>query len=111
MQLNGATQNTNESLNNLIWSKCPKRVFVKREVLEIRINSAVIEFNEGANGINKMFDCFKISPGSLLLLGSHRKNKRRFKHTGHTTSEPVKKRRRNFKSIKQGYLEKEKEGR
>ena len=31
--LHRTTQNANESLNNLIWSKCPKRVFIKREVL------------------------------------------------------------------------------
>ena len=27
----------------------------------MRVNSAVIEFNEGVNGISKVFDCFNIS--------------------------------------------------
>ena len=80
--LHQTPQNAKESLNNLIWSKCPKRVFVKREVLEMGVNSVVIELNEGANGINKVFDCFSISPGSLLSLSSHRKNKHSPKHMG-----------------------------
>ena len=45
--LHGKTQNANEALNNIIWTKCPKSVFVERIVLEIGVNSAVSEFNEG----------------------------------------------------------------
>ena len=26
----GPTQNQNESINNMIWSKCPKRVYVAK---------------------------------------------------------------------------------
>ncbi len=49
--LHGQTQNENESLNSVIWRKCPKSVFVCRKVLEIAVCSAVVEFNDGYCGI------------------------------------------------------------
>ena len=48
--LHGKTQNGNEALNNLIWTKCPKNVYVEREVLEMGVSSTVISFNNGACG-------------------------------------------------------------
>ena len=46
--LHSKTQNANEALNNLIWTKCPKNVYVEREVL-------VINFNNGTCGILNVF--------------------------------------------------------
>ena len=35
----GLTQNQNESINNMIWSKCPKRVYVaKADLLFLFVN-------------------------------------------------------------------------
>ena len=45
--LHGKTQNNNESLNGMIWKKCPKDVYVGKCVLEMGVSSAVICFNEG----------------------------------------------------------------
>ena len=45
--LHGKAQNANEALNNIIWTKCPKNVYVEKDVLESSVNSAVLEFNEG----------------------------------------------------------------
>ena len=33
----------------MIWAKCPKNVFVTKPVIQLGVNSAIIEFNEGAN--------------------------------------------------------------
>ena len=50
----GKTQNK-ESINNLIWKRCLKDVYVGRTVLEIETASAVINFNEGFQGMIKVF--------------------------------------------------------
>ena len=47
--LRGKTQNTNESINGVIWKKCPKEVYVSRTTLETGVDSAVVNFNDGAN--------------------------------------------------------------
>lgn len=45
--LKGKTQNPNESLNNLIWSRVPKRTFVSLDTLRFGVFDAVLSFNEG----------------------------------------------------------------
>ena len=63
--LHGRTQNANEALNNVIWQKCPKNIFVQRDMIEMGVNSAVIEFNEGASGFYDMLGQFGIPPGCI----------------------------------------------
>lgn len=45
----GKTQNNNESLNGVIWKKCPKSVYISRKLLELGVYSAIIEFNDGCS--------------------------------------------------------------
>ena len=44
--VHGKTQNANEALNGLMWSRLPKTVFVGRETIEMGVNSAIIHFND-----------------------------------------------------------------
>ena len=53
--LHGQTQNNNESLNNVIWKRCPKTVFVSKKVLEVSVFSAIIEFNEEVIGLESVY--------------------------------------------------------
>lgn len=46
--LHGKTQNPNESLNNCIWERVPKSVFVSLLALNIGVKDAVITFNDGS---------------------------------------------------------------
>ena len=45
--LKGKSQNPNESLNNLIWSRILKRTFVSIETLKFRVFEAVLSYNDG----------------------------------------------------------------
>ena len=58
--LHGETQNTNEADQN-IWNKLPKNVFVGRRVLEMGVNSALIEFNDGSQQARESKRCCKLS--------------------------------------------------
>ena len=51
----GQTQNVNESLNNLIWARCRKRVYVRNSVFRTLVASAVVAYNTGAMGRIPMF--------------------------------------------------------
>ena len=42
------TQNTNEALNAIIWSRCAKNAFLGRRTLEIEVNSAILNFNDSS---------------------------------------------------------------
>ena len=58
--LNGTTQNANQALNAIIWSRVPKRTFVGKSTLEIGTYSAVLSYNDGAKGVLDVYhnlDC------------------------------------------------------
>ena len=63
--LHGKTKKDNESLNGLIWQRCPKDVFVTRVTLEVGVASAVITFNDGFSEILVVFDKLNIKPGTF----------------------------------------------
>lgn len=43
----GMTQNANESLHSVIWSKCPKETFVSQKKILLGLVEAVSQFNKG----------------------------------------------------------------
>ena len=58
------TQNNKESLNGVIWKRCPKDTFVGRNV-EMSVSSTVISFNSGKRGL------FDVYHGCMLETGSY----------------------------------------
>ena len=42
------TQNSNECVHSVIWSRCPKTVFIGKHKLHGATASAVADFNEGS---------------------------------------------------------------
>ena len=59
----GLTQNQNEALNNVLWSKCPKRVFCGKQRLECCAASSVIQWNAGAGSAGNVLK--RLGVGSL----------------------------------------------
>ena len=37
----------------MIWSRCPKNIFIHKGSFELGVNSAVLYFNEGAAGVQR----------------------------------------------------------
>ena len=52
----GLTQNQNESLNNMVWDRCPKHVLCGISRLQISVCEAVITFNSGAYARKQVLD-------------------------------------------------------
>ncbi|GFY26905.1 uncharacterized protein TNCV_930461 [Trichonephila clavipes] len=75
--LHGGTQNPNESVNNVIWSRVPKKTFVQLEVLSVGTYDAVSSFNMGNVSkleiLRKMF----IEPGDYTVQAMECLDKRR----------------------------------
>ena len=46
--LMGLTQNQNECINSVLWSKCPKTKFVGQQKLELVVSDTVSIFKSGA---------------------------------------------------------------
>ena len=107
--LHGQTQNVNEAFNQILWNKCPKNIYVGKDTLELGVSSAVLQFNDGASGFSTVLSLLGIPEGSQtqkvkkLILKKYKK-RRDLKR-----DEEVKTRRKKLRSIRKGFLDKEKE--
>ena len=107
--LHASTQNNNESLNALVWKHCPKDVFVRIDVLNLGCYFAIINFNDGLNGINRVFEKLYLKPGhysSSFLASSDLK---RVRNMEKKYNEKEKSRRKQLRSIRKGFLDKDEE--
>ena len=107
--LHGKTQNSNESINNIIRQKCPKNNFVQKSTLECGVNSAVIQFNEGPCGIHDVLKYLGIEPGCIMTRSSIKRTIKRVRNIDVKSSSTRKKRRKKLRSIMKGYIDQEKE--
>ncbi|GFV93213.1 uncharacterized protein TNCV_573521 [Trichonephila clavipes] len=65
--LHGGTQNPNESVNNVIWSRVPKETFVQLEVLSLSTYDAVSSFNMGNVSKLEILRKMCIEPGDYTV--------------------------------------------
>ena len=70
--LHGQTQHTNEALNAIIWTRCPKNIFVGRRVLELGVNFAILNFNNGSKGLFDVLNYFDLSGAVTINKGVKR---------------------------------------
>ena len=105
--IHGETQNANESLNNIIRMKCPKQVFVERSVLQLYVNSVILQFNEGQFGIAKVFKKLGIQSGICFNIISDQVNRRSIQNSVNKASDKTKAKRKRLKAIKKGLLDTE----
>ena len=49
--LHGKTQNQNESFHSVLWDRVPKATYVGKDVFEVGVFDAVLQFNEGYSAI------------------------------------------------------------
>ena len=104
--LYGKTQNNNESLNGLIWKRCPKDVFVGRVTLELGVASAVIAFNDGLSGIIEVFNKLNIKPRTFCEKYCGIKDEKRITQMDRKSSNSVKQRRKKLRAHRKGFPDK-----
>ena len=105
--LHGATQNANEALNGVIWSRIPKRIFAGKATLEMATHSAVLCYNKGANGVLDVLAQFGLC-GTRTAVSASIRNKERIGQMKRKSSEQGKKQRKKLRTIKKGYADEQK---
>lgn len=98
--LKGKSQNPNESLNNVIWSRIPKRTFVTLPVLRFGAYEAVLSFNDGNISRCKVFEELGLKPGKNLVNAMWRLDKDRVKKADKAAQDLEKKIRQNRTMLK-----------
>ena len=59
----GLIQNQNESLNNVLWATCSKRIFIGKDWFTIAVCEAITAFNDGATSTKTLFQKLNLSCG------------------------------------------------
>ena len=110
--LHGKTQNANESINNIIWTKCPKNIYVQRNVLEMGVASAVINSNGGNCGISNVFINAGMQAGYFTKMFCLKKDESRIQRMDKKTNKQTKQQRKRLRAIRKKFVDtnKEKEG-
>ena len=106
--LHGQTQNANEAFNAIIWTRCPKGIFVSRTVFSMAVNSAILHFNDGSQGLESVFEQFGLK-GTIATRKSLEMDTMRVKQMKRKSTDVVKKQRKKLRTIKKGYIDKEKQ--
>ncbi|XP_064598238.1 uncharacterized protein LOC135464678 [Liolophura sinensis] len=89
--LEGHTQNNCESINSLIWQRCPKEKFSGIRGLSFAFADAVIQFNEGKLGGNKVLERLGIQNTVFFTVGYKKRDSRRIVSSITKASEITKK--------------------
>ena len=75
--LDGFTQNRCESINQLIWLRCPKQTASGRTQLDFAMADAICHFNDGKGHHSKVLKRLGINPGKYSIAGFLNQDRRR----------------------------------
>lgn len=99
--LKGFTQNQNESINNILWAKCPKRVFCGKAKLEAAAAQTIIAWNVGAAGQGAILERVGITDiGTNTLIGYQQENKKRIYHASRKVTSYYRRRRQRLRFLR-----------
>ena len=108
----GLTQNPNESINAVIWYRCPKSTYVERKVLSHGVASAVLQYNDGQSSLIEVFKKLGFEIGQNIVDFVWNADKKRIHKATRSISTPNKRRRKVLRRIRKGIEDKntDKEG-
>lgn len=103
----GFSQNANESLNALVWNRCPKHRNKGFRQVEVAAGSAALRFNIGASGRHGVMDEMQIPPGDNMKKGSAKKDKDRIRQSLQRATKTAQK----YRQIRRNAMQREEERR
>ena len=96
----GATQNQNESLNSLVWARCPKRKHHGFKAVRCAVAAAVCHFHKGAGSRTKALKRLSIHAGNNTKKACDGKDQQRMAKSDLQASEKEKRRRQGMKLLR-----------
>ncbi|KAK6178187.1 hypothetical protein SNE40_012997 [Patella caerulea] len=108
--LRGGTQNNNECLNSVIWTRAPKHKNASLLTIKNAVARGILEFNKGSTTLIDIMDRASLSPGPNAKRFCQKKDNQRIKKSAHECSERFKKIRKEKESLRKSIENKRKEG-
>lgn len=108
----GTTQNQNESINSVVWARCPKHKHHGPKIVRCAVASAVLHFHCGAASRKRVMKRLSIPAGKFTKRASLLKDKQRLQKADSKVSVKEKKRRQteHLRKIRREEALREKEG-
>lgn len=72
--LHNATQNANECVNSIIWTRLPKNAFVQQNILRFGVYEAITTFNKGNITKCLIFNRFGMRVGDNCVAAMKKKD-------------------------------------
>ena len=98
--LPGLSENVNESVNSLVWNRCPKHRNRGVKSVETAAASAIMQFNIGATGRHGVMKELEIPAAFYTKAGSGRKNEKRVKQANRRVQKKFKAGRQKIRQAK-----------
>ena len=95
----GGTQNVNESFHHVIWALCPKEVFVGWRRLDLAVNSALLQYNEGKSSKLAVFPHLGIPEGKFTKMYYLKIDNKRIKRSAVTKDTKTKRKKSRKKLV------------
>ena len=96
----GLTQNQNEALNGVVWSRCPKRLYCGAHRFTISVCDGITQFNDGATGRYKLYKALNFDTFENSLKGLQRDQHTRVRRAAQKISSRYKKRRQVLRQLR-----------
>ena len=106
--LHGKTQNPNECLNKVIWSRCPKEIRASYRTIQQSVYTAVAHYNDGNVAYIKTMQQLGINPGHFCLAICQKLDMGRIAKSKRRSSVAAKQRRKTLRAIKKGFQDQKK---
>lgn len=90
----GLTQNANESLNSVIWARCPKTTFVGASRVKAAVASAVSHFNQGSSHLSQVMKQLDVVPSIILQAYQEHQDRKRCRKADNEALPEAKQRRK-----------------
>ena len=89
----GTTQNPNESINSLVWVRCPKHKFQGAKSVDFAAASAVLSFNGGSTRYSDLMESVGTPAADVALKIYEKKDQDRIKKSEKAADKKEKKKR------------------
>jgi hypothetical protein len=98
--LQGITQNQNEAMNGMLWSKCPKTKFCGAQKGTIAVCETIALFNTGTASKAMVMNIFRITPGTNTMKALRQQDQSRIKAASKKVSAKYQKQRQKLRAQK-----------
>ena len=90
----GTTQNPNESINSLVWVRCPKHKFHRAKSVDSAAASAVLSFNGGSTRYADLMENMRTPAADVALKMYEKKDQARIKKSEKAADEKEKRKKK-----------------